>query len=131
MALDFKKLERRKSPNDSLVCPAGYCPEAEADDDAPIFKGQTAASLGAAVMTVVEQQPRIKVLEEDTTASAFEFEQRSSLIGFKDLISIKCFDVGEDKASLAIYSRSTLGYSDLGVNRKRIRKWLADLKAIT
>jgi len=35
--------------------------------------------------------------------------------------------VGDDRSTVAVYSRSRVGYSYLGVNRKRAERWLAGI----
>jgi len=57
----------------------------------------------------------------------FDLVQRSALFRFPDTVSIEVIPLGDSRSTLAIYSRSTYGYSDLGVNRKRIERWLARL----
>ncbi|MCB1632914.1 MAG: DUF1499 domain-containing protein [Pseudomonadales bacterium] len=36
--------------------------------------------------------------------------------------------LGEARSTLIIYSRSVYGYSDLGVNKARVNRWLAELQ---
>jgi uncharacterized protein (DUF1499 family) len=54
---------------------------------------------------------------------------RSALFGFPDLIAARFFDVEDRGSTLAVYSRSVLGHSDLGVNRRRILSWIRELEA--
>ncbi len=54
--------------------------------------------------------------------------QRSRILRFPDVISVRAVDQGEGRASLAIYSRSVLGTSDFGVNALRIKRWIAALE---
>ncbi len=61
---------------------------------------------------------------ESSAAGQLEFEQRSFLFRFPDLVSVRFLPLGESQSTLVIYSRSLLGYSDLGVNRSRVRNWL-------
>ena len=53
-----------------------------------------------------------------------DFVVRSALFGFPDLVSVKFLDLKGGKATLALYSRSVYGRSDLGVNRARSLAWL-------
>src|SRR3546814_20275456 len=61
----------------------------------------------------------------------WELVQRSRLFRFADDVSVRFIDNGNGNgtATLAIYSRSRLGYGDLGVNRSRVQRWLALLQA--
>jgi len=54
-------------------------------------------------------------------------EQKSALFRFADDIDVQAIPVDGGKSALAIYSRSRVGYSDLGVNRKRIERWLSQI----
>jgi uncharacterized protein (DUF1499 family) len=47
---------------------------------------------------------------------------------FPDTIDVEVVPVGDDKSTLAIYSRSLVGRSDFGVNRARIARWMAALE---
>lgn len=49
---------------------------------------------------------------------------RSRLMGFPDAVSVRVHPEGE-MTRIDIYSRSRFGYSDLGVNRSRVARWLA------
>ena len=47
---------------------------------------------------------------------------------FPDTIQVDFLSLGENRSTLAIYSRSKYGYSDLGTNRARIERWLSRLQ---
>jgi uncharacterized protein (DUF1499 family) len=51
------------------------------------------------------------------------------VFGFVDRISCRAVPDGCDRSTLFAYSRSETGYWDLGVNRRRLRSWLAALEA--
>jgi len=46
------------------------------------------------------------------------------MFGWPDYISVRAVAV-EGGAALAVWSRSRYGYSDMGVNRARVGRWLA------
>lgn len=48
---------------------------------------------------------------------------RSKWIGFPDYVTVQLTD-----GTLRIYARLRFGHSDLGVNFKRVRRWLAQLE---
>ena len=54
--------------------------------------------------------------------------QRSRLFRFPDYITAEAMET-DGGSALAIYSRAVIGYSDIGVNRKRIMAWLDALSA--
>lgn len=78
-------------------------------------------------MLAGERRVRERVRSADGLARAYE--QRTPLLGFTDDIDVRFVSLGESRASLAVYSRSRVGYSDLGTNRKRVMRWLAGLEA--
>ena len=53
------------------------------------------------------------------------FVARSAWLNFPDLITAQIDEAGREASSLVLYSRSVYGYSDLGVNRRRLNAWLA------
>jgi uncharacterized protein (DUF1499 family) len=53
-----------------------------------------------------------------------DFVVRSALFRFPDLVSVQFLPHGKGGATLALYSRSVYGRSDLGVNRARSLRWL-------
>ncbi len=55
------------------------------------------------------------------------YVQTSKLLKMPDYITVKFIPVSETKTTLAIYSRARFGYGDMGVNRRRVEKWLGSL----
>lgn len=55
------------------------------------------------------------------------YVQTTPLIGFPDYISVRIADAG-GTSRLSVLSRSRFGYSDLGANRRRVDRWLAELR---
>ena len=53
------------------------------------------------------------------------YVQRSAWMRFPDYISVRALPAGDKRATLAVFSRSRYGASDLGVNAKRVSAWLA------
>lgn len=113
-------------PNTCLALPPGVDGRAPAD---MTTKAQAvpAARLATAWRQVVEAEPRTEILAVSEDGLQIEAEQRSALFRFRDLISFRAVRLDEGRSAPAIYSRSTLGYSDLGVNRRRLEAWLARL----
>jgi len=122
--VDFKSLERTGKPNDYLVCPPGYCPIPE--DEASTTFSLPVKRLAEEWLSLLDGEPRTILLSRNGEFQ-FEFEQQSALFGFPDTITALFIPMGENKSTLAVYSRSHYGYSDLGVNQKRVRAWLRGL----
>eukprot|EP00041_Stephanoeca_diplocostata_P009269 m.142341 g.142341 ORF g.142341 m.142341 type:complete len:151 (-) comp17675_c0_seq3:357-809(-) len=74
------------------------------------------------------QQPRTKKTQQANLNTPGESEQielcqRSLVFRFPDYITVQAISQ-PGGAALAIYSRSVYGYDDMGVNQKRIQRWL-------
>lgn len=124
--VDFARLERRSSPNDALACPAGLC-RAKIDVVPPVF-AIDARRLRAAMTKALTSESRLALEYADDATLTDRYVQRSALLGFPDTIVVSYVDHPGDTSTVAIYSRSQLGYGDLGVNKGRIERWLTKLK---
>ena len=87
------------------------------------YKG-TAEPAMAALKSIVESAPRTSIVEERADYLYAEFT--SMLIGYVDDVE---FYFPPDERVIHMRSASRLGYSDLGVNRKRIEDIRAKLAA--
>lgn len=111
------------TPNSYRVGPEGTT---EPDDASPRFNVD-AAALGAAFDTVAMNENAVERLAGSPSEGWVTYVQRSTLFGFPDYISVRFIDVDGGGSTLAVFSRSRLGQSDLGVNEKRVKDWLAKL----
>jgi uncharacterized protein (DUF1499 family) len=91
---------------------------------APVY-GVSAAKLRNEILRVVIAEPRVSHTLSDEIEHYDDFVARSALLRFPDLISIQTIELAKNKATLALYSRSVYGRSDLGVNKRRSLMWLA------
>jgi uncharacterized protein (DUF1499 family) len=127
LALDPLTLERTGKPNDFLVCPEGMC-QAAADRTGPVLPVTPADQLRLWEEVIIAS-PRARVLEIDETTLLIHAEQRSRIFRFVDTIAIHVLPAGDGGSTFAAYSRSELGYSDMGVNQARLEEWIARLEA--
>ena len=125
MLLDFARLTLPRWPNHCLATPAQW--SGPAGQVATRIYPVSLDKLREALVAVAAAEPRTNLLRLDKEALQAEFEQRSKLFGFRDLITVAFIAQGESSATLALYSRSRLGLFDLGANRKRVARWLAAL----
>jgi len=133
--LDFENLQRPGSPNTFLVAPEGLCRLAGVDAPAPRF-AESPKALFALLTRLVRSGKRVRDMLEDPKARRLRYVEATPLLGFRDDVDIVVLPVdgGEDagaSSTLAIYSRSRVGYSDLGANAKRVRRLLESLSAAT
>lgn len=97
--------------------------------DAPRVPGHPDDVLEA-LIEIAGDEPRVRVLEGDVDEGMITWVARTKWMGFRDYVTIKATDEGsETKVSIASRSRYNVG-SDLGVNRDRIERWLAELEFV-
>jgi uncharacterized protein (DUF1499 family) len=123
--IEFKTLKRDPHPNQYLVCPPNLC-TTETDATSPVYN-VTNLVLKKTWLTLMAEQPRLVQVDISSDANQYDFIQRSQLLRFPDIITVRFIALPTGQSTLAIYSRSYYGYSDWGVNRKRIEGWLKSL----
>ena len=124
--LDLRELERGSAPNQFLACPPRFC-RAEPDMTSPRFL-VAVEQLAETVKRELSRQPRTETVAESPALQQVVFVQRSAIFRFPDTIWVQFVALDAESASLAIYSRSTYGYGDFGVNARRVRDWLAAIE---
>ncbi len=120
--LDFDGVQLAGSPNQYLVLPAGS-QERGQHAESPRFDVPH-HELRQAWLYVAESEPRVVSTNQDAETDQHEFVQRSRVFGFPDIITVQFVSTEETGSTLAVYSRSKYGRGDLGVNRRRIQRWL-------
>lgn len=125
-AVDFATLTLTQKPNQYLVCPDGFC-RAAAHRLSPGYN-VTANELRERWLQWMTEQPKVVLASANSEGLQVTFIERSRLLGFPDLITLQFVPAGERQSTIAIYSRSLYGYSDLGVNRARIEQWLGQFE---
>lgn len=121
----FETLRRRNSPNDALACVPDLCP-AKADIVSPIFEGPPRA-LRRTMREALASERGLTLVHADDPALTDRYVQRTALLGFPDTIVVRFVARPRDRSTVLIYSRSKLGWSDLGANRARVGRWLSRL----
>lgn len=124
--LDFKTLKRPPKPNNWLVAPPGFADHAN-PNGAPPTCACSPADLFKRVEAMIAARRDWKLKAADAEAGRIVFIAITPLMRFKDDIDIAVLpdNEGAGESTLAIYSRSRIGYSDLGANAKRVNEILA------
>jgi uncharacterized protein (DUF1499 family) len=120
--LDMAHIQRPASPNTALAAPTGA--DSAPDIVTPAFP-VPASRLYDAVIAVAADQPGIFLVAAYPAERQVHFVARSAWLNFPDLITVQIGEAGSEASTLVLYSRSVYGYSDLGVNRRRLNTWLA------
>lgn len=123
--VEFETLVRRSSPNDALACPPDLC-AAPVDFETPTFD-VPGARLREIVREVAAAEPGTELVYSARWAEVDRFVARSALMRYPDTINSHVFGAGPGRSQLALYSRSQIGHSDLGVNRARLERWLDEI----
>ncbi|MCH8111344.1 MAG: DUF1499 domain-containing protein [Proteobacteria bacterium] len=121
--MNFEDFQLKTSPNQYLLCPKGMSTRAKPNDDSPIFDVPIEA-LQRVWREVALRQPRVAMIRDDREINQCEFVQRSLVFRFPDTMTVEFFAIDDERSTCAVYSRSKYGYGDLGVNRRRVRKWV-------
>lgn len=90
----------------------------------PFVPAVPMAEAWAAVRHTVARLPRTRIVREH--AGYLHAECRSAVFRFVDDLE---FEVRPESATIAVRSASRLGWSDLGVNRRRVERLRARLAA--
>jgi uncharacterized protein (DUF1499 family) len=89
----------------------------------------SAPQLQSALDAQIAKSPRMKQLYTNTEIGFRTlYVERSLIFGFPDFIWIKIEQQGANNAIITLFSQSKFGYSDIGVNRKRVKNILAGLR---
>lgn len=123
--LDFATLQLPPSPNTCLLTPS------VAPGQGHLQRDPLPAS-PEAVMAVLDRvaagMPRCFPLTRFPARNQAQWVVRSALMNYPDIVVAEAAAV-EGGTGLWLYSRSLIGYSDLGVNRARVMAWLVALEA--
>jgi Protein of unknown function (DUF1499) len=125
-AVEFETFSRGTRPNTALACPAGFCKQATADFVPPVYP-VSEEKLRALITAKVLAEPDVIPVYRHASPglpTQDRYIQRTRLMRFPDTINIRFIPLTETTSTLAIFSRSQLGYSDMGVNLARIRRWM-------
>lgn len=132
--VDPRATPGRSSPNWALAAPPGPPSRTSVPPTlaAPVWAATPEAALAALDAAVLAEPRAERVAAPAGAFGAGPLErvylQRSALVGYPDYVSALAVDLSEGsapKASLILYSRSVYGYSDMGVNDARVKRWLA------
>jgi hypothetical protein len=122
--INFKDIKRRNRPNEYLVCPKDFCRRAIPDELSETYD-VSSGELFTWFISLIESMPRTTILSKRNRHLVVEF--RSKLFQFSDLVDVLVIPVEADRSTLAIYSRSKLGYYDFNANQKRVKELLRRL----
>ncbi|MEM7638437.1 MAG: DUF1499 domain-containing protein [Pseudomonadota bacterium] len=124
--INFKSLKRPPKPNTCLAAPDHHCLAAEPDFAPPDF-AMTGRGLFSKLSEIIAADRSFGKVSADAETLRLKFVATTGLMRFKDDVDVEIIPLDEGRSTLAIYSRSRLGYSDLGANQKRVTKLIGKL----
>lgn len=124
--VDFRTLVLPRSPNTCLAAPAGAHPAAHLET--PPLPASVAAAWPV-LRRFGGRFPRNYRFAEWPERRQAQWVERSPRLGFPDVIAAELAEGPGGAAALFLYSRSLFGWSDLGVNRRRVQAWIEALDA--
>jgi len=124
--VDFTRLVRRTTPNDALVCPQGLCGNAVPDLPAPVF-ALPARDLRDRIVAIAMAEPGAVQVAEAGSGRGDRFVVRTPWMRYPDTVDVMVLPLEGGQSTVALYSRSQIGRSDLGANLARLKRWLAAL----
>jgi hypothetical protein len=93
------------------------------DGHPPIYD-VSAEKLARTFDRAVRAEPRVEVLAGSAAGHFVTYIQRSYVFGFPDYVSVRFIELPDGGSTIAIFSRSRFGHGDLGVNEKRVARWI-------
>ncbi|WP_149540162.1 DUF1499 domain-containing protein [Siccirubricoccus phaeus] len=123
--VEFFGLKLPASPNTCLATPPGAHPQAHLATP-PL--GLPVEQAWPRLLAVAARFPRTTLLANWPERFQAQWVQRTAVLNFPDIIAAE-LGSGPAGTGLFLYSRSLFGYSDFGVNRRRVQAWLAALEA--
>lgn len=124
--VDFAAIRPEPQPNRFLMCPPGLCPAPDAQS--PVFPVPVAA-LREAWTRVARRHGHASLLDASADGWQLDYEVRTPVLRFPDAMTVRFLPLGSGGSTLAVYSRSHYGYSDLGTNERRVTQWLDATRA--
>ncbi|GHA40345.1 hypothetical protein GCM10008927_00580 [Amylibacter ulvae] len=103
-----------------LTKPNGYT---LSEDDAGVFPIH-ATELAQKFDDFAMAQPSTTRLSGDVETGKITYVQRTKLMRYPDVITVRFREIDADNSTFTMFSRSVVGHSDLGVNQKRALQWL-------
>ena len=123
----FLTLQKTSKPNQALVCPTGYCVSAKIDFESPTY-ALSAHELKQRFIKAIENEDQVERVDDGKEELKLRYVQRTKLLKFPDTIRLEFIAINAERSTLAIYSQSQIGNSDLGANLKRVKRWLKYLQ---
>lgn len=119
--------ETSDTPNAFRMAPAGSTPQ-RIDAIAPVYSEKPLVLAQAFDEFALSQRATVRIAGLPPELM-MTYVQRSEKLKMPDYLTIRFIDLGEGKSTIAVYSRARYGYSDMGVNKARVERWVKTLQS--
>lgn len=127
--VEFATLQKTPRPNQVLLCPVDVCKAATPDMMPPVY-AVSIDKLRDAFHQIISEEAHTEQVAVDAGRQTERYVVRTNLMRFPDTVCVKFIALDNDTSTLAIYSQAQIGYSDRGVNKTRVQRWLNELDAL-
>ena len=128
--VEFQNLSKVGTANQVLICPDAICNDDDLDRSSPIYDVD-ANTLRTAFLRMLEQEPGLQRVDDDSDPMQLRYVQRSRLFRLPDTIRIQFFTWGAgDQSTLALHGQSQIDIRALDGHPARIDRWLSRLKEL-
>lgn len=124
--MDFDDPKFPMMPNWCLAAPAGHDLSGRARIETPVYD-VAADDLMERIEQAVLDLPSASLLRQDKSGRCKTWVVQTPLLKFSDEVTAEVGEAGEGSSELLLFSRSRIGITDLGTNRRRIEGILARL----
>lgn len=125
--IQFEDFTKGPKPNQALICPNGICDEKSRNHASPIYN-LNIDDLQSQLLRSLENENSLTRVDDESIPHSLRFVQRTRQLRFPDTIRIQLYALGKEQSTIALYSQSQIGTSDLGVNLARLKRWLKRLE---
>jgi hypothetical protein len=117
---DFRQPTRTGKLNDTLACPAGTCVKGLPDLETPHY-GVPGRELFAVVQKIIRHLPgKVRLIGANPVAQRLRAVVYSPAVRIPATLSVMVESTNDGGADLYVYSRSQIGYYDMGRNTANI-----------
>ena len=126
-AVNFESIRIEPGEDHFLACPEDYCQLATPDQVSMVYP-ITVITLRDRLLDYIDSQLRVDLKTMDIPNLKFDFFAYQGTNPFPDVVTIQLYDLGGNRSSLAVYSRTLKGEGDVGANRARVLRLLQALE---
>lgn len=120
---EFDTLQRRKTPNDALMCSPGLC-DGASDGPLPVFDEPPDQVMKKINGRIAASGGLVRRVDDGSDPSYARYVTFTRWMRFPDTTDIQAIRMADGRTGLRAYARAQLGSSDRGVNKARLKRWL-------